>query len=72
MTWLALLFLALFTGFFVRETLVSLRPGRVSSRGVAHDRQMQPIRFWIGIAAWVLNATLGALFFVLLGLSKLG
>jgi hypothetical protein len=35
-------------------------------------RQTQPIRFWIGIGAWVLNAAVGALVLLLLALPMLG
>lgn len=72
MIYVTFAFLLLFTGFFVRETIVSLRRGAVHNRGQRYGRQDRPALFWLGIAAWILNASVGTLFTVLLGLSKLG
>ncbi|NYT40901.1 hypothetical protein HZY97_09055 [Sphingomonas sp. R-74633] len=72
MIYLAFLFLLLFTGFFVRETIVSLRRGSVRNRGRSYGREDRPVSFWFGIASWILNASAGAVATVLLALSKLG
>ncbi|WP_342251537.1 hypothetical protein [Sphingomonas sp. OTU376] len=70
MIYVAFALLLVFTGFFVGETMVSLRRGAVHNRGQRYGRRERPILFWSGIFAWVLNASVGALFFVMLALSE--
>lgn len=61
MIYLGVLFLAVFSGFFVREIVLSFRRGAVTSRGCYWSREKQPMLFWFGVGAWLLNAGVGAL-----------
>ncbi len=70
MIYVALLFLIAFTGFFIWLTVRSLQRGQVSSRGVTFVRSRQPILYWLGIGAWLLNV-LGGLFFLAILLDAL-
>jgi hypothetical protein len=62
MVYLGVLFLAVFSGFFVREIMHSFRRGAVTSRGCYWSREERPTLFWLGIAAWSLNASIGVFF----------
>ena len=66
MIYVALLFLLIFTTFFVIEIAKSFSRGFVTSRGWTAYRTKQPVQFWLGIATWALNAAAGALFLILL------
>jgi hypothetical protein len=66
MIYIALLFLIAFSGFFLWEAQRSLKAGVVRSGGSTWTRQEQPVRFWIGIAAWLFNAAVGAAFLLAL------
>jgi len=66
--YVALFFLLIFVAFFVREIAVSFRRGFVTSRGWTAHREAQPVRFWLGIGAWTLNAAAGAAFLLLFSL----
>ena len=56
--------------FFVREVIVSMRRGYVSSRGWTARRDKQPVQFWFGISAWTLIAVSAIIFLVLLTVLK--
>ena len=62
MIYVALIFCALFTAFFVWETKKSLDRGVVKSRGSTWARADRPLLFWSGIGAWIVNALAGAAF----------
>jgi hypothetical protein len=53
----ALIFLpVMFVHGAVSHVLPALRTGRLQARGRVYEKKEQPIRFWLGMAFWIVSA----------------
>lgn len=66
MIYFAMAFLAAFVGLFVWLATKAFRTRIAYGLGWSMAQADRPVRFWFGVAVYLLNAAVGCLFFVAL------
>lgn len=71
MIFAALTFLAAFCGLFAWLALLAFQTNTLHGLGWSATKAEKPLRYWVGVAVYLLNLAAGSMFFlIILGTTK--